>query len=285
MSVSQLKPDFITMEHKNISFQSNKVLQYFIAADRPYFTVAEVVEALPGVSYSALKELLSAMTKRGLLMRIKRGRYAIIPFEQNASEFLPDWHLLATELAGDTNHYIAYYSALQIHNLITQPALNEIVVVDKPIRPSKMEIKGVSFQFVYHNPQHFFGFKKTWINKFHKVYCSDLEKTFVDSLFQPEHSGGIVEIGKALYIARQSVNYDKLSGYCRQFDVQAVIKRLGFLLELLEIENPIINQLQELKTESYIPLDPTLPKEGKRSGRWNIQENVDLETIQASLLT
>jgi len=143
----------------------------------------------------------------------------------------------------------------------------------------------VTFQFIYHNEKHFFGTKKVWIDSFNKVVCSDLEKTFIDCLFRPDYGGGIVEIGKALYTARTAINFEKLLGYCKKFDSQAVIKRLGFLLELLKIDAPIIRDLQDLKTDSFILLDTEMGKEGKRLSRWSVQQNIDSETIKSSILT
>lgn len=273
------------MKHKNISFQSSTLLQHFIDLNRPCFDITEAKKVLGGKSENAAWELLSDMTKRGLLMRVRQGLYYIIPFEQDPGTFMPDWHLLAECLAKDTNHYIGYYSALQLHNLTTQPALNELVVTNRQIRPATIKVKGINFRFIYHNQKHFFGAKKIWVDSYHKVSCSDLEKTFVDCLYKPEHAGGIVETGKALYKAKQSINYGRLLEYCKQFDSQAVIKRLGFLFELLKIENPIIDELQKLKSNSYISLDTEMPNKGKRLSRWSIQQNVDSETIQSSILT
>jgi predicted transcriptional regulator of viral defense system len=273
------------MKHKNISFQSNTLLQHFIDLNRSCFDITEAKKVLGGKSEGATWELLSDMTKRGLLMRVRQGLYYIIPFEQDPVTFMPDWHLLAGCLAKGTNHYIGYYSALQLHNLITQPALNELVVTDRQIRPAIIKVKDINFRFIYHNQKHFFGAKKIWVDSYHKVLCSDLEKTFIDCLYKPEHAGGIVETGKALYKARQSINYDRLLEYCKQFDSQAVIKRLGFLLELLKIENPITDKLQKLKSNSYIQLDTEMPNKGKRLSRWSIQQNIDSETIQSSILT
>ena len=92
-------------------------------------------------------------------------------------------------------------------------------------------------------------------------------------------------IGKALYKAKTKIDYNKLLDYCKQFDSHAVIKRLGFLLELLDISNPVIDELQALKTNSYVFLDTELPKEGKKTSRWNIKQNIDSETIQSAILT
>ena len=218
-------------------------------------------------------------------MRLKKGLYYVIPFEKDAESFMPDWHILAGHLAKDVNHYIGYYSALQIHNLTTQPSLKEQIVVSKQIRPSTVKIKSVNFQFIYHNENHFFGSKKIWIDSFNRVLCSDLEKTFIDCLFKPDYAGGIVEIARAIYTSKDKVKFNKLLEYTKRFKSQAVIKRLGFLLEILEIETDIIPKLKKLKTDSYVVLDTELPKSGKMISRWSIQQNLDTETIKSAIYT
>jgi len=273
------------MRYKYISNQSNKLLSYFNEQDKNCFTFSEVKIALPYSGEGAIKQLLSDMSKRGLLMRLKKGLYYVIPYEQAAETFMPDWHLIAKNLVKNSNHYIGYYSALQIHNLITQPSLKEQIVVSKQIRPSSIKIKGVPFQFIYHNKNHFFGSKKIWIDSFHKVICSDLEKTFIDCLFKPDYSGGIIEIARALFVSKDKLKFNKLYEYTERFKSQAVIKRLGFLLETLEIETDIIEKLQKARTKSYILLDTELPKTGKMISRWSIQQNLEIETIKSAIYT
>lgn len=273
------------MKTKNISTKSNQILTYFNQMGKDCFAYADAIDALPQSNESALKELLSDMVRRGLLMRLKKGLYYIIPFEKDPETFMPDWHVVAGHLAKDVNHYIGYYSALQIHNLITQPSLKEQIVVDKQIRPSEIKIKEVSFQFIYHNENHFFGFKKIWIDNFNRVMCSDLEKTIIDCLFKPDYAGGIVEIAKAIHISRNKINYNKLLEYAWRFNSQAVIKRLGFLLESLKIKSTIIKDLHKAKTASYVLLDTEIPKSGKLLSRWSIQQNLESETIKSAIYT
>jgi len=273
------------MKHKYISKQSNELLSYFNGQNKLCFDYSEAFKALPDSKNGTLRELLSDMTKRGLLMRLKEGVYYIIPYEADSDMFMPDWHLIAEHLVNKNQHYIGYYSALQIHNLITQPSLKEQIVVSKQIKPSEIEIKNVPFQFIFHNETHFFGAKKIWIDDFNKVLCSNLEKTFIDCLFKPEYAGGIVEIAKAIYISKDKIKFETLLDYTKKFNSQAVIKRLGFLLETLNINNNIIDDLQELKTASYVVLDTELPKTGKLISRWSIQQNLELETIKSSIYT
>ena len=282
---SQDKADFITMKNKNISTQSSKILNYFNKIEQYCFDYDDSKKAIPNSSDSALKELLSDMVRRGLLMRLKKGLYYLIPYEQDSESFMPDWHLLAKPLTRGTRHYIGYYSALQIHNLITQPSLKEQIVVAKQLRPTQIDIKDITFQFIYHNQEHFFGAKKLWIDSFNKVLCSDLEKTIIDCLFRPDYAGGIVEVAKAIYVSKDKISYNQLFDYAIKFNSQAVIKRLGFLLESLEINTEIIEKLQEKKTNSYVLLDTELPKQGKRLSRWGIQQNLELETVKSSIFT
>lgn len=282
---SQVYPDIITMKHKYISTQSNELLSYFNDKGKVCFDSKAALKAFPDAKESTVRELLSDMTKRGLLMRIKDGVYYIIPYEENPKTFMPDWHLIVKYLVKEARHYIGYYSALQIHNLITQPSLKEQIVVAKQIRPSEIKIKDTTFQFIYHNESHFFGEKKTWIDNFNKVSCSDIEKTIIDCLFKPDYAGGIVEVARAIYSTKEKLDYKKLLEYTIKFDSQAVVKRLGYILELFEIETEIIQELQKLKTASYVVLDTELPKTGKRNSRWSIQQNLDIETIKSAMFT
>lgn len=275
----------MNIENKNISTQSAQLLSFFNEQNKACFDIDLAQKALPNSKVGTIRELLSDMTRRGLLMRLKEGIYHIIPYEVNAETFMPDWHLIAEYIVNDAQHYIGYYSALQIHNLITQPSLKEQIVVSKQLRPSEIIIKEVPFQFIYHNEKHFFGAKKIWIDSFHKVWCSDLEKTFIDCLFKPDYAGGIVEIARAIYISKDKIKYNTLLDYAKRFGSQAVIKRLGLLIELLEIQTDIIDELQKLKTASYIVLDTELPKKGSYNKRWSVLQNLEIETIKSAIYT
>ncbi len=273
------------MKTKTIPKQSSKILSYFNEQALVCFDISAAQNAIPNSSKGAIRELLSDMVKRGLLMRLKDGIYYIIPYEANSETFMPDWHLVAEHLVNDSEFYIGYYSALQIHQLITQPSLKEQIVVSKQLRPSEIKIKQIPFQFIYHNEKHFFGTKKIWLDSFHKVSCSDLEKTIIDCLFKPDYAGGIVEVSRAIYKSKDKINFDTLLNYAKRFDSQAVIKRLGFLLDLLEINTPIIDELQKIKTASYITLDTELPKTGTYKTHWSVLQNLDSETIKSAIYT
>ncbi|MGZ3812299.1 MAG: type IV toxin-antitoxin system AbiEi family antitoxin domain-containing protein [Mucilaginibacter sp.] len=271
--------------HKTLNRQSALLLSRLNEKDQQGFTLKDVDRLLPGTKPSAIRQLLRGMVERGLLLRVKEGVYYIIPYDQDPQTYMPDWHLLAGHLVGDAKYYIGYYSAMQIHNLITQPALTEQIVVNKQIKPSQIKIKDITFQFIYHNEEHFFGSKKIWIDSFNKVLCSDLEKTFIDAIYKPEYAGGITEIAKALHKSKDKLDYKRLYDYAAKFNTLAVYKRLGYLLELLDIGHPILKKLKDKETKAYYLLEPSYPKIGRMLANWNIRENIDQQSILSPIFS
>jgi len=275
----------MAIKDKILSHSVAFLLDKLNGQNKKCFTIEEAYLLLSNSAKDNVKRMLCNMTKRGLLMRVKEGLYYVIPFEQDAKTFMPSWHLLSQYLVGDAEYYIGYFSALQIHNLTTQPNLREQIVVNKQIKPSTLFVKEIPFQFIYHNKKHFFGTKKMWIDSFNRVNCSDLEKTIMDCLFRPEYAGGITEIAKAIYKIKEKIDYSKILQYVKHFDSQAVIKRLGFLFELLEIKNSEIYELQKMRTNSIVLLEPSYPNEGKAISRWAIRQNIDTESILSPIYT
>ena len=267
-----------TKSNKSVSPAESAFLGYLTGVGKQWFSIDDAYAAFPNKSEGAVRFMLMRMLDKGLLIKVSKKVYWVVPFDQDATEYLPDWHLLAEPLSGGDRYYIGYYSALQIHGLITQPSLKEQVVREKR-KTETVLLKGVEFQFIYHNEKHFFGMKKVWIDSYNKVPCSDLEKTMIDCLYMPAYAGGIIEVAKALWTAREKLDYGKMLSYARQFDSRVVIKRLGYLLDKLEIGTEIVEELLALRTAAVSPLDTEVPNEGKISTKWSIRQNVDIETI------
>jgi predicted transcriptional regulator of viral defense system len=271
------------MRNRTISAQSATVLQHFLDQNTPAFTLKEAAAYLKKSSMEAVKKLMRDMVKRGCLLRLKDGVYWIIPFDQDPTIYFPNTHLVTKYLVGNADFYVGYYSALELHSLITQPSFMEQVVVNKQVKPAILNIRQRKFQFIFHNRKHFFGATDIWADSFSKIRCSDLEKTFVDCLYKPDYAGGITEIAKGLYKSKEKIDFEKLLKYCSNFKAQSVIKRLGFLLELLEIDNPIIDRLHSLKTKSFILLEPSYQKQGNLVSRWSVQQNLESNDITSPI--
>ena len=242
-------------------------------------------EILSGKDNSTVRKLLSDMTKRGVIMRIKEGLYHRIPYEQQPDQYFPNWHLTAEAMVRPKEYYIGLYSALDIHGLITQPSMVEQVVTHEQVKPKVRQVKNVRYEFIALSKKRFFGYRKHWIDDYHKVNCSDLEKTFLDCLYIPDYAGGITEITKALYKSREKLQPVRFQDYLQKFDTQAVYKRLGFIIDNLELFPELQDFIAERISSSYAPLDPSIDKHGNYNSKWGIVDNIDFNAVRDSTNT
>lgn len=94
------------MKHKYISTQSGELLNYLNEREMYCFNFIDAQTALPESKEGTVRELLSDMIRRGLLMRLKDGVYYVIPYEADAESFMPDWHLIAQYLVGNAKYLL-----------------------------------------------------------------------------------------------------------------------------------------------------------------------------------
>jgi predicted transcriptional regulator of viral defense system len=74
----------------------------------------------------------------------------------------------------------------------------------------------------------------------------------------------------------------KLVEYAHRLRVGSVYRRLGYLLELFGIATDAeLQPLRNALTATYVPLDPSLPKEGSHVAKWRLQLNIPAEELLA----
>jgi len=262
------------------------IIKRFSQNETPCFSTDDVREEFRNISSSHLTNTLMRMVKNNMLVRLNRGLYYIVPLEHNSPKYIPNWHLVAKYLMRNKNYYVGYYSALQIHKLITQPSLTEIIVTDVQIKPSNIEIQGVRFQFINHKKNRFFGIQNSWIDDYNKVKSSDLEKTLVDSFINPQYSNGMIEIAKAVYETRDKINQGKIIDYFTRSENKVAARRYVFICDLLEISSSYHESLlQNNLSGSFLLLDTSAPDEGKINTRYELKINRDINTIKEAMYT
>jgi predicted transcriptional regulator of viral defense system len=247
------------------------------------FTLADVVE-ITGLRPALASSLLHKAGKRGLVSRLKRGVWILVPPELgSATEYAGNPYLVARRFVGDAPHFISHASAMEIHRMV-KPQF--VVFTSSTKRVPRRTLHGTEFHFVLIQPNHFFGTTKHWVTKQESVDVSDLERTVVDGLRQPEYCGGITEVAKGLWMRHADMQPRKLVDYALRLRIGAVIRRLGYLLELYKIApEPELARLRQSLTATYLPLDPILPREGPHLARWRLQVNVrpeELDQIRAA---
>ena len=262
------------------------IFKRFSGIDQDCFTYNEVLSEFPKTNKIQLSKILAGMVEKGMLIKLNRDLYHIVPTNLDANTYIPDWHLVAKYLMKGKKYYIGYYSAMQIHGLIIQPSLTEIIVTDLQVKPSVKKIQGTNFQFVYHIKEKFFGYENIWINQNEKVCVSSLEKTLVDAVSRPHLSGGVIEIGKAVYESKAKINQQMLFDYFIRNGSHSAKKRYLFLVDLLGMKWTSYHEgLLKNTGTSYPLLDTSGPDQGKKDSRFGLKINIDTETIKNSIYT
>ncbi len=239
----------------------------------------EDVRAITGLADASARSFVRKLVKRAVATRLKPGLFILVPFELGKErEYLGHPWLVAKALAGGRDYYLSHGTAMEAHQMITQPQLVLYVSTPKPKRTRS--IMGTEFHFVRCTKKQFFGIEEYWATKQERVRVSDIDRTIIDGLKQPEYCGGITEVAKGLWMQREKVRAERLVKYAIRLKVGAVIRRLGYLLDLYELgSDKTTKALANQLTNTYVPLDPVLPSQGKHVHRWRLRLNVEPEEL------
>lgn len=242
------------------------------------FKIKDVIK-INKTNLGAAKKLVSDLVKRGIVTRLKAGKFLIIPQELGSTEqYIGNWYIATREVVNSTDYYIAFYSAMHYWGMLTQPLIKIFVATpQRQIVPKEMRDKLV---FVFINEKFVWGIKEEWATKTEKIRISDLEKTIVDCLSHPEYCGGITEITKGIWLVKDKIDYSKLSKYVNKYNKKVVAKRLGYILEILKIGQPIlIEKLKKYVKNRYDLFDPTLSLKRVDKNNWRLIDNVGRKQI------
>jgi len=243
------------------------------------------VKAITGLSEASARSFVRSLVERGLATRLKPGLFILVPFELGRERiYMGNPWLVAKALVREKGYYLSHGTAMEVHQMVTQPQLAVYVTTSKSVRARL--IMGIEFRFVHCQRKHLFGIEEYWVTKQEKVKVSDIDRTVVDGLRQPEYCGGLTEVAKGLWMQREKIRSDRLARYAIRINVGAVIRRLGFLLELYEIgSGEEAKLLRDRLTDSYVPLDPVLPSQGKYLHRWRLRLNVEPDELRSVVRT
>jgi predicted transcriptional regulator of viral defense system len=264
----------------------SKLIMSLKVENKNIFSLKDAQE-ITGTGYKATRLLLNELAKKNWLIRLKKGKYLIVPLEAGLSgEYMENWYVVARELIKPHPYFISHYSAMDIHNMVTQPT--RMVYISTPVRRKNREISGAEYRFIYTRQENYWGITKEWVTPQQQVEVSDLERTIVDCLYVPRLCGGISEIAKGIWIAKDKVNYEKLTRYVERFGKKVVAKRLGLILEVYGLGTmDITEQLQDYieDSNSYALFDPLLPDQGKYLTRWRLRVNLEPEELKSIIRT
>jgi len=232
---------------------------------------------------SRLRWTVSALIRSGRLEPLKRGMYVL----KNPPPGV-EVHPFAVAAALIQSSVISHWSALAHHGFTTQvPRMVQISVPRKIVTPEMRQGKayrprgrvvwkaaGVEVEIIHIQPRAFFGHQKIWVSSWNQVAITDAERTALDLVARPEVFGGLPAALGILEEILPRLNLPKLVGYGVDYQVGAVIKRLGWCLEQLGVEQNLLSPLQQVPVRNKTLLDPRTPASAILNERWQVVENL-----------
>lgn len=253
----------------NMLYEENKAV----------FTIHDAQKIL-GKDYNSTSDFLSKMTKRGVIGRLKSGKFIIIPLEVgNVENYTGNRLVAAKEIINSPMYYIGFYSAMNYWGMMTQPLLKTFVVTPKrQVVPSHLKDL---FIFIYMKEKHIWGVNEEWVTRTERARLSDIEKTILDGLLYPHNCGGITEIAKGIWLVKNKIDYQKLEEYVARYNKNIIAKRLGYILEILEIpQKSLLARLSQYIKDRYDVFDPTIPAARTGKNNWHIIDNIGRQQIK-----
>lgn len=169
--------------------------------------------------------------------------------------------------------YVSLWTALNYYKFTEQ--VPKAIFLITTGRKREKKLGEVTVHFIQVNPERFFGYTRV-----NNVCIAEREKALVDSLLFSRYVP-LDEVCKALDAARREISFEKLVEYSMRMKNGSLLKRLGFLMELLGIRLAprSLKLLRGRISKGYSLLDPTRPKSRNYNKRWLLNVNVSKEEL------
>jgi predicted transcriptional regulator of viral defense system len=212
------------------------------------FKVKDLIMLL-GISETQAYNLIKALKNKDKIKKEKGFFYF-----KDSDEFA-----VASNL--NFSSYISFFSALNYYNFSDNIPKKIFLATTKYTKETNL------FKWICISKKRFFGYVSIG-----NITIAEKEKAIIDSLLFPKYAGGIKEVRFALENAIKEINIDKIIEYAIKINNKAVIRRLGFLLESLNVKN--ISKLKKNIGKGYVLLDPTLLKKNNLNKNWLLDVNI-----------
>lgn len=190
----------------------------------------QIKTILPDYSYDEANQRIKLLAKRGWLVRIKRGSYAVASLESHSFADISPL-VLAQIFIPDS--YVSFEFALNNYGIFDQ--LPNKVTSVTPLKSKNYTFQNLDYKFVKAKPEMMIGFNELKINN-HLSKVADIEKALIDFLHFRKDIYTIDLVKEKLDEAKASIDLVKLSNYSNPYP-EALKRRLGFLLDLTGIES------------------------------------------------
>ena len=243
----------------------------------PVFTGDELAMHLARIGSNGVRtqeKLLAYHTKAGRLIRVRRGLYAVIPPGANGDNYPVDPYLIASRLTPDA--VLSHHTALEFHGRAYSVWQRFTYWSARPVEPltfRDLVFRGAKFpEALVRSGAEYCGVS-TEERGGMSLRVTGLERTLVDVLDRPHHSGDWEEVWRSLESV-EFFNVEEVVEYALLLGNATTIAKVGLFLdvnrETLMVEDHHLQALRERR-----PVQPHYADRGSRGNGtlvadWNL---------------
>ncbi|HET7182228.1 MAG TPA: type IV toxin-antitoxin system AbiEi family antitoxin [Candidatus Limnocylindrales bacterium] len=216
---------------------------------------------------------LERLVRAGFIRRARHGLYEIV--EQPLVSLPSEMVLALAGVPSAEEPYISWRSALVFHGLTEQLPRAIFIAVRKPRRSRR--VGGARVQYVVQVDAKRYDVITAPLTGA-SIRVATREKAVLDCLDRPELSGGLPEIVRALSL-RGQLDLNHLLDLALRYPSDALVRRLGFLLEALGLTNAKRLLKRVSPQDKPLLLDLEGLPDGEINQRWRVRDNVGRDEI------
>ena len=257
---------------RGISGSSRADLASVLGFGKRFVTPADVMDALDVDPDTAAKRL-SRWAEDGWVRRVRRGLYIGVPVDAvNPAAWSEDALLTAATVWSPC--YFTGWTAASHWALSDQVFRTTVLKTAKRVRTSRERLLDHEYLLMHASEEALrWGVKSEWRGEARLLFA-DPGRTVIDVLDDPSLAGGIRHAAEITSAYLDEYSPEILIDYAGRSGNHAVFKRLGYVIESLGLDQPLlVNASQDKLSAGISALDPGGPQGGRRNMRWRLRVN------------
>lgn len=264
-----------------ISGPGRAELAALTARGQRVLSVADVAAALEIDTTSAAKKL-ARWAEQGWLRRVRRGLYIPVPVEaENPAAWSEDPLMVADAVWAPC--YFTGWTAANHWGFTEQIFRTTVLKTTRRVREAHERLLDYDYVLA-HIPEHLMGWGMhgVWRDD-RRVQMADRARTVIDILDDPSLGGGIRHCAEVLEVYVRENDWRTLVEYGDRIENRTIFKRLGYLVEAMELgATDLVDECRQRLSAGITLLDPGAPARGRRVSRWGLRINVNAGRVEAS---
>jgi predicted transcriptional regulator of viral defense system len=239
-----------------------------LSYEKKEIVTAETLDRYLPTNFQYRKQLVYRLTKKNILLPIKRGVYIFIPLEAVRTGRRVNDFLIPPIFFPNGNYYIGYSTMFNYYHF-TEQQFQTVFVINTTLCKER-EVAGLLFKFVKVSPERMYGTQKIKI-KTEEVIISSKERTLIDLLYFNKPVGGIDAAISILELVLQEASCDvrKLIEYVTRFPNIKTRKYFGLVLERNGISDKALKPLlKSVQNTALISFSDS--RKGTINQRWRV---------------